>query len=424
MPKHLPVPRHRAAIALAFCATLVTACGGGGGSPTDRAAIEPPVDSPSLKSLSGVAVDGYLQGALVFLDLDRSGSHDAGEPSTTTGPDGSYTLDYSAITTEVSGLPIVVTGGVDSDTGFAFIGKLSAPVDLARSAQVVTPLTTLVDAMVAEGLSSDVTSARQKVAEALGLSVEQIATDPVAAIATEPAIYTKTVAIQRSVQMLARANARSDEASHETHARVVKALARAIRSQVGPVDVEKIVGSVELSKSQAAQQLASAITRTVEAGVEHKGHEGAKTALKAMDEIRTKMESKMDSDDSYELEDAAREIDEEKGESKSQPYTRIIQSAKPKAEEIEAVSHVTGMVKPTVRQPTNTSGRLLASNCYQCHGTDGRGGFDDIRGKEAAEIREYLTEAPGSSIMAAHAQGYTAAQIDSIVQYLKQFPSN
>lgn len=73
-----------------------------------------------------------------------------------------------------------------------------------------------------------------------------------------------------------------------------------------------------------------------------------------------------------------------------------------------------------MRQPANTSGRLLASNCFQCHGTGGVGGFENIRGKEASEIREYLGQAANSSIMAAHAQGYTPAQIDAIVAYLQQ----
>ena len=74
----------------------------------------------------------------------------------------------------------------------------------------------------------------------------------------------------------------------------------------------------------------------------------------------------------------------------------------------------------TFSQPANTNGRLLASNCFQCHGTGGVGGFERIRGGEAHEIREYLGRAASSSIMAAHAQGYTPAQIDAIVAYLQQ----
>jgi hypothetical protein len=73
-----------------------------------------------------------------------------------------------------------------------------------------------------------------------------------------------------------------------------------------------------------------------------------------------------------------------------------------------------------VAQPADTTGRLLASNCFQCHGTLGRGGFDNIRGGEAGEVREYLSKIASSDIMAAHAQGYTRAQLDAIVTYLNQ----
>ncbi|MBP8285509.1 MAG: hypothetical protein KAX57_01580 [Rhodoferax sp.] len=82
---------------------------------------------------------------------------------------------------------------------------------------------------------------------------------------------------------------------------------------------------------------------------------------------------------------------------------------------------------PTVTVPStpvvtvaSTSGRLLASNCFQCHGTEGTGGFDNIRGESASEIKEYLTKPANSNIMAAHVQGYTVAQIDAIAAYLNR----
>jgi sulfide dehydrogenase cytochrome subunit len=75
---------------------------------------------------------------------------------------------------------------------------------------------------------------------------------------------------------------------------------------------------------------------------------------------------------------------------------------------------------PNQTQPSNTTGRLLASNCFQCHGTGGVGGFENIRGKEASEVREYLQQAANSAIMAAHAQGYTSAQLNTIIAYLQQ----
>ena len=76
--------------------------------------------------------------------------------------------------------------------------------------------------------------------------------------------------------------------------------------------------------------------------------------------------------------------------------------------------------KTVVTQAANTTGRLLASNCFQCHGTGGYGGFDRIRGGEADEVLEYLTKSGPSNIMAAHAQGYTRAQLLTIIQYLQQ----
>ena len=390
-------------LALAATTVLLTACGGGGGG------------SGSVNALSGVAVDGYLQGATVFLDMNRNGVLDAGEPSTVTDLNGRYAVDYSGVTGAITGLPVVVTGGVDSDTGFAFAGKLSAPVDAAKQAQVVTPLTTLVDAMVAQRLAADVASAKQKVAAALGLTVDQLSTDPVAAIASNPGIYTTAVALQRSIQMLASANAVSGEASHESQERVIRALATAIRSQTSAVDVSQLVASVPLSSSTAAQQLATAVTNSVKTGLDSSGHDGAKAALRAMDELRTRMEA----DKNYNLSTAANKIDSERGKTTSRPYYQLTQNSS-STEAVNTIRNITGNTGTTLTQPKNTTGRLLASNCFQCHGTGGVGGFDRIRGGDAAEIREYLSRSANSSIMAAHAQGYTTAQLNAIITYLQQ----
>ncbi len=73
-----------------------------------------------------------------------------------------------------------------------------------------------------------------------------------------------------------------------------------------------------------------------------------------------------------------------------------------------------------VAQPANTEGRLLASNCFQCHGTLGLGGFDKIRGSEASEVLEFMTKTASRDIMAAHAQGYTPEQLKKIIAYLQQ----
>lgn len=71
------------------------------------------------------------------------------------------------------------------------------------------------------------------------------------------------------------------------------------------------------------------------------------------------------------------------------------------------------------------AGRLLASNCFQCHGTNGNGtGFDHIAGKSVDEIykklREMQSENPGNDIMKAHARGYTDEQLRQISTFLSQ----
>jgi len=393
-------------LVLTVIAASLAACGGGGGGSGPLAAAN---------TLTGLAVDGYLQAATVFLDINRNGLADAGEPITSTDLNGRYALDYSSVAASVLGLPVVVTGGVDSDTGFAFGGKLSAPVESVSQAQVVTPMTTLVDAMVTQGLAADVPAAKQKVANALGLTVDQLAIDPVAAIANNPGIYTTAVALQRSIQMLASANARTGESSHESQERVVRALATAIRSQTSAVDVSQLVATLPLQSSAAAQELASALSNSVRTGINSGGHDGAKAALKAMDEVRTRMESDRD----YNLARTATKIDSEHGKSSSRPYYQLTQNSS-STNAVNTIRNISGTAGTTRTQPTNTAGRLLASNCFQCHGTGGVGGFDSIRGKEASEVRDYLSQSANSSIMAAHAQGYTNAQLNAIITYLQQ----
>lgn len=67
------------------------------------------------------------------------------------------------------------------------------------------------------------------------------------------------------------------------------------------------------------------------------------------------------------------------------------------------------------------AGRLLASNCYQCHGTSGSGGVETISGKSASEIYKELKEMQAKSspkMMDMHARGYTDAEVKSLANYL------
>ena len=384
-------------------AVTLTACGGGGGGGADTS-------SPaSATTLSGTAVDGYLQGARVLLDVNGNGLPDAGEPTATTDANGRYSLDYSQVSTPLAGLRVVVTGGVDTDTGNAFTGILTARADGARSGQLVSPLTSLVDAIVAEGFSLD--AARTRVASALGLSVADLATDPVAALASQPALYTRQVALQRAVQLLASAEQGSDTA-HAAQEKVLRKLASVIVAQNSPATVGELVARANLSQASAGRELADAVEDALEEALRSQGgRASAKASLKAMDQLRLEMESSRD----YSLGRAATRLDERNGGS---AYSGLA-GGTGKAEAINTFTRRAGTAT-TVSQPASTAGRLLASNCFQCHGTGGVGGFDRIRGSDAAEVRDYLRKPARNDIMAAHAQGYTSAQLDAIIAYLKQ----
>ena len=95
-------------------------------------------------------------------------------------------------------------------------------------------------------------------------------------------------------------------------------------------------------------------------------------------------------------------------------------AAAPSTRDATALGRKSSGSSQPAAQPANTEGRLLASNCFQCHGTLGTGGFDGIRGKEADEVLEFLRKPAARDIMAAHAQGYTPAQLQKIVAYLQQ----
>ena len=75
------------------------------------------------------------------------------------------------------------------------------------------------------------------------------------------------------------------------------------------------------------------------------------------------------------------------------------------------------------------AGQLLASQCAQCHGTNGGGpGFDSIAGKPADDLYGDLIDMKYStqieSIMDRQARGYTDAQLYDLSNYLSTLPQS
>ena len=391
-------------------AAALVACGGGGSGP----------GATVSSTINGMAVDGYLQGATVFLDRNGNGVLDSGEPSTVTDSSGRYSLDTTGISaTALAGLKVIVSGGVDTDTGYAFTGRLSARVESAASDQVVTPLTTLVDAMVEQGLAADAASARTQLATVLGLSASDLTLDPMGVLDSRPGIYTTQVALQRAIQLLASANAAGSP--QQAQQQVVQALAAAVKAQSSRVSLGTLIGQLHSSVAQtpAAARLADSLHDALEAALSDKagGRDKSRALLKSMDQLRVKAENSGD----YDLDKHARRLDEESGLTVSRPVSQLIDADHSNdSDAITKLSQLSPAGGSTYSQPASTAGRLLASNCFQCHGTGGVGGFDNIRGSDAAEVKQYLSRTANTDIMAAHAQGYTSAQLDAIIAYLQQ----
>ncbi|AXY55584.1 hypothetical protein CDG60_02615 [Acinetobacter chinensis] len=112
--------------------SLITACGGGGGGGSSN-----PSTPFTPKTVSGVAVDFYLNGSTVTFD-------DCNGVSTTTGAQGTFSFTTLANCTSSA---LTIRGGTDIVTGQAFTGTLKVKkTDLQNFASgklVASPLTSL-----------------------------------------------------------------------------------------------------------------------------------------------------------------------------------------------------------------------------------------------------------------------------------------
>ena len=88
------------------------------------------------------------------------------------------------------------------------------------------------------------------------------------------------------------------------------------------------------------------------------------------------------------------------------------------------------LVPLPARADDPTVNRLLASQCAQCHGTNGYavGDFEDLAGEEAGDLVEDLTdmkrEDRPEGIMDHQALGYTDAQIRRIAAFYATLPES
>lgn len=143
---------------------VLAACGGSGSEGT--AATTP----PATANLTGKAIDGYLAGATVCLDLNANSRCDAGEPSTVTDDNGNFGL--VADNAVGKKLLVVIDGNTrdQSRPGYRFPANLVLSGLVDGAGQNVTPLTSMVVAQMEAGASR--AAAERSVAALVGAGVD------------------------------------------------------------------------------------------------------------------------------------------------------------------------------------------------------------------------------------------------------------
>lgn len=123
-------------VVLTMTFLLIAACGGGGGSGESVTAV----------SVSGVAIDGNLHRATVFLDLNGDGLFTTGEPTTTTNEAGNFTLTSTQDQLNKFKVVVLAVAGttIDQDNPNTPISSSFSLVAPAGNPSVVSPLTTQV----------------------------------------------------------------------------------------------------------------------------------------------------------------------------------------------------------------------------------------------------------------------------------------
>ncbi|MGN5136235.1 hypothetical protein ACTG2E_20960 [Aeromonas veronii] len=162
-----------------LAASIITALGGCGGGGSSGDSTTPPEPKTTLQIR---AIDGVLQGALVWIDLNGNGLRDAAEPSAKSDSEGRvlFTLEPGQARTNVyvetiPGETVDLERG-PVDTAFTMVAPAGSGSNGAE--RVVSPLTTLLHLETQK--YSDLAQAREALAQRLGISSDMLDADFVA----------------------------------------------------------------------------------------------------------------------------------------------------------------------------------------------------------------------------------------------------
>lgn len=141
--------------------------------------------------LNGTVIDGYLENARVFIDVNQDGDWDVGEDFTFTDGTGNFELE-----TLQSG-PLMIQGEegtIDIATGLPFYGSMTAP----EGSTVITPVTSLVSALMEADSSLTAETAQDLVEAAFNISHDGLLGehDPIANAADQASAKIAALGVQ------------------------------------------------------------------------------------------------------------------------------------------------------------------------------------------------------------------------------------
>ncbi|MEG4991383.1 Calx-beta domain-containing protein, partial [Microcoleus sp. B4-D1] len=191
----------------------------------------------AFNAIQGLAIDGYISGATVFLDANKNGILDTNEPSTTTNSKGEFNLNipFDIFDTNKNGEidpsegNLVVTGGTDTATGLPLETPLTAPPD----ASVVTLLTSLVADLTDKEIAPEEAQSLVKAALSLPAEVDLTSLDPIAATNNNQPGGVEVLSAMVKVQnFITQTSGLIDGASSAANNDIVKAVVSSITNQI------------------------------------------------------------------------------------------------------------------------------------------------------------------------------------------------
>ncbi|MFH1873504.1 MAG: putative Ig domain-containing protein [Pseudomonadota bacterium] len=209
----------------------------------DVAAIQDAAGNDAVSFATGVVADGYIRGAQIYIDTNNNGLPDASEAlaGVVTNANGNFILPAGA----PAGV-IIATGGVNIDTGVPNVMVFKAPA----GSTVLSPLTTLVQTMIAQNPGTSVATASAAVVTALGLAggTDLTTYDPLAALAANPADAAALTIQKAAAQIATLVDLASDApAGGSTSTQVAAAVVSSIVTQIGDPTAPTVISLTDVA---------------------------------------------------------------------------------------------------------------------------------------------------------------------------------